>query len=243
MNNNINKLISYGSQFTLMSMGYEGTLMITDFVLKTLSVKYKGLSSNNQKYVTTNLNKSLVMLYIFASFCKIFKQNPQYVLNTSCVVDKQSQDSWKFLTMLYACTDFVGLIKSSKMPFSTQLHHYGVILALFIVICSNFNGASLSKSLVIYGAFSSSAGIVNTYLGARKLYNADSNTIKFLKNAGLISYILACSSNWTWQLRYLMTYFNNTPNKMVILKFLLNTGLLYSWIQDDLKLMRHLATN
>ncbi len=243
MSSNFTELVNYGAHFTLMSLGYEGSLMVTDYLLKTFSTTYKGLSYNNQKYVTTNLNKSIVMLYIFVSFCKIFKKNPQYIFNTSSIVNKKSQVSWKVLTMLYACTDFVGLIKSSKMPFSTQLHHYGVMLALFIILCSNLNGASLSKSLIIYGAFSSSAGIVNTYLGARKVYDKDSNIVKFLKNAGLISYILACSSNWTWQLRYLTTYLHNSPNTFIILKFLLNTGLLYSWIQDDLKLMKHLATN
>ena len=178
MDNNMNKLIKYGSQFMLMSLGYERSLWVTSYLLNKFSIKYKGLSNNTKNYVTTNLNKSIVMLYIFIAFFTEFKRNPQYVLDTSIIVDSRSQRNWKFLTMMYACTDFVGLIKSPNMPFSTQIHHYGVVLALIIVLFSNFNGPSLSKSLIIYGAFSSSAGIVNTYLGARKLYSTESKSIK-----------------------------------------------------------------
>ena len=216
---------------------------MTDYILKGYSNTYKTLSHSNKHYVVANINKSLVMLYIFKSFSNIFLNNPKYVFNTSTIIERPVQERWKLLTMLYASTDFVSLLKSSKMPMSTKIHHYGVVLALIIVLLSNFSGASLSKSMVVYGAFSSSAGIVNTYLGARKLYDKKTLIIRTLKKLGLISYILACSANWSWQVKYLITYFKQPKQLILLFKFLLNTGLLYSWIQDDLKLMRHLITN
>jgi len=236
------ELITQLSQFAIMSVGYKYSLSVTSKILQICSPKYRNLTDSNQHYVTTNLNKSAVMLYIFMSFCMAFKKNPEYIFKSNMAVDVASQRHWKLLTMLFASTDLVSLLKSSKMPFSTKLHHYGVMAALGIILLSNFNGASLSKSLVIYGAFSSSAGIVNTYLGGRKLYEKDSIVIKSLKRLGLISYVMACSGNWTWQLKHLANYFKQ-PDSANILKFLLNTGLLYTWVQDDLKLMKHLATN
>jgi len=236
-------LINYVGKFALMSVGYKGSLYVTDLVLSRYYEKYRTLTYSNKHYVITNLNKSAVMLYIFISFIKIFYSNPDYVLNTHKIVGSDAQNEWKLLTMLYASTDFVSLLHSGKMPTSTKIHHYGVVMALIIVLLSDFSGASISKSMVIYGAFSSSAGVVNTYLGARKLHDHNSIIIRVLKKVGLISYIMACSGNWSWQSKYLLTYFNQPKQLMVILKFLLNTGLLYSWIQDDLKLMRHLMTN
>jgi len=225
-----------------MSVGYEYSLTLTSKMLQSWSSKYRNLSESTKHYVTTNLNKSMVMLYIFISFCLAFKKNPEYIFKSNIPVDVNSQKRWKLLTMLFASTDLVSLLKSTKMPFSTKLHHYGVMVALGIILLSNFSGASLSKSLVIYGAFSSSAGIVNTYLGGRKLYAKDSVITTGLKRLGLISYVLACSGNWTWQVKHLANYFRQ-PNNINILKFFLNTGLLYTWVQDDLKLMKHLATN
>ena len=236
-------LINYIETFLEMSFGYNVSLIASDFLLTRYHNKYKELSYPNKQYVVTNINKSVVMLYIFIEFVKIFYNNPEYVFNTYKIISPESQHNWKLLTMLYASTDLVSLIKAERMPVSTKVHHYGVILALIIVLLSDFTGASISRSMVIYGAFSSSAGIVNTYLGARKLYDAKSVIVRVLKKMGLISYIIACSANWSWQFKYLIRYIKEPEKITVVLKFLLNTGLLYSWIQDDLKLMKHLMTN
>ena len=239
----MNELINYAGKFVTMSVGYNASLYMTNYILSIYYPKYKTLTHSNKHYVVTNINKSAVMAYIFTAFIRIFYNNPEYVFNTYKSVSPEARNEWKLLTMLYACTDFVSLLKAEKMPTSTQVHHYGVVLALVIVLLSDFTGASISKSMVIYGAFSSSAGIVNTYLGARKLYDKKTLIIRVLKKLGLISYIMACSANWSWQFKYLITYFKSPAQTVVILKFLLNTGLLYSWIQDDLKLMKHLMTN
>lgn len=231
------------TEFLFMTVGYESSLKFSNLILNTISTKYKKLDSNNKHYVVSNINKSMVMAYIAFVFINIFRNNPQYILNNSSHVPEHSQITWQRLTSLYAATDFVSLLKSSKMPFSTKLHHYGVIVALIIVLLSKFKGTSLSKALVIYGAFSAMAGSVNVYLGLRKLINPDSKIIYLIKKSALVSYILACSGNWSWQLRYLQIYFKGIPNYITIFKFLINTGLLYSWVQDDLKLMRHLITN
>ena len=66
-------LITYASSFAFMSIGYDSTLYISDYILKLCSDKYKSLSYSNKQYVTTNLNKSVVMLYIFYSFNKVFR--------------------------------------------------------------------------------------------------------------------------------------------------------------------------
>ena len=236
-------VITRVSEFGLMSLGYEMSLKVSDSIFRIFSNKYRELTSNSQLYVVTNTNKSILMAYISYLFINIFIQNPQYIFDNAAIIPENSQIAWQRLTSLYAATDFIALLKSKKMPFSTKLHHYGVILAFVIVTLSKFNYGSLSKALVIYGAFSAMAGGVNTYLGFRKLLDPKSKSLFVLKKMALITYILACSGNWTWQLKYLLTYFKSKANYLTILKFLVNTGLLYAWIQDDLKLIRHLLTN
>jgi len=230
-------------EFFLMSIGYEGSLYISDYIFKTFSNKYRSLTYNNKQYVITNLNKSIVMGIIFFSFLNITIKNPEFLTDYSANVNTKQQRSWRLLTMLYASTDLISLIRSPNMPFSTQLHHYGVLLALAIILLSKFNGPSLAKALAIYGSFSAGAGVVNTYLGTRKMVDPKSKRLWLLKKISLVTYILACSGNWTWQLNYLLIYLKAPYKLTTIFKFLVNTGLLYSWIQDDLKLMRHLLTN
>ena len=248
MSNNL--ILSKGFYFTeeiskllALSIGYQGSLYVTNFILNRFSIKYRSLSYSTKQYVSTNLNKSLVMSYICYYFFKIIIKNPSYILNNTVNIPEKAQKNWKFLTIIYASTDLVSLLKNKNMPFSTKLHHYGVLLATGIILLSKFNGPSLAKALAVYGSFSSLAGIVNTYLGARKLFDPKTKFIKILKKIGLLSYIIACSGNWSWQLNYLTMYLKPPYRSDIILKFLLNTGLLYSWIQDDLKLMRHLITN
>jgi len=230
-------------EFFLISMGYEGSLYVTDYIFKTFSKKYNSLSYNSKQYVITNLNKSVVMAIVFFSFLNTTVKHPEFLTDYTAIVNVKQQRYWRLLTMLYASTDLISLIRSPKMPFSTQLHHYGVLLALGIILLSKFNGPSLAKALAIYGSFSAGAGVVNIYLGVRKLIEPKSKGLWVLKKISLITYILACSGNWTWQLNYLLIYLKAPYKLITIFKFLINTGLLYSWIQDDFKLIRHLLTN
>tara|TARA_B110000211_G_scaffold231019_1_gene291744 strand:+ start:448 stop:834 length:387 start_codon:yes stop_codon:yes gene_type:complete len=126
------------------------------------------------------------------------------------------------------------------MARSTKIHHYGVVVAFFIVAFSDFNYNSLSKAVCIYGGFSSFAAVVNLYLGGRFLASKDSQLFKYIKRLSLASYILSCFGNFSWQVIYMFSAYRELT-ALVFFKFLAHTLLLSVWVQDDIKLIRHLG--
>ena len=112
---------------------------------------------------------------------------------------------------------------------------------MIVVLLSNFKKGSLSKSIIIYGGFSSLALSVNMYLGLRFLYDRGDLYIRNLKKFSFYCYILACTFNWSWQSMYIiLAYRGIYNNPLIIVKLILNSAMLYSWIKDDIILMRHL---
>ena len=132
-------------------------------------------------------------------------------------------------------TDLVSLLKSNKMPRSTQMHHIGVVLAYIIIMNSDINKINMAKSLCLYGGYSSIPFLVNIYLALRKI----TNKTYTLKKLAAITYIMGCSVNWSWQFYYQYNYFNPLTFKTLVYS-LFSSCLLCSWIQDDIILIKHL---
>lgn len=219
--------------FFLQCMGYDLSLDIMESFLNNFK-KFKHLSDENKLYVTTNINKSIALMYICYKFIKIISKKPQQLLNGT-YISKPEFDEWLHLTSVYVMTDAVSLVRSNNMPKSTQIHHIAVVMAYFIINTLDINKKNLSKALVLYGAYSSIPFLVNLYLGLRKF----TDKTKLLKRIAGITYIISCSINWSWQFYYQFNYFN--PITLKTLAYcLFSSGLLYSWIQDDIILIKHL---
>lgn len=219
--------------FILQCVGYNFTLDIAEKIFNSFN-SFRILDSDKKLYVTTNINKSLVLMCICYIFLIGLYKNPRQLLNNTDIPTNEIY-IWNRVTACYAMTDLVGLLRSKKMPLSTQIHHIGVVIAYGIIMKSDINSRNMAKSLCLYGAFSSIAFLVNIYLGVRKL----TDKTKTLKKCAGLSYILACSINWSWQLYYQLNYFNPLTFK-TLLYSVCSSGLLYSWIQDDVKLIKHL---
>lgn len=224
---------------------YDGLYKLTYALFNKISTKFSNLDNLKKQYIVTNINKSALLSIISVLFMAIIYKNPSHI-NPLHIVSTKERLVWKNVTALYASTDIVGLIRNKRMALSTKIHHYGVVLAFIIISVSKFNPGSLSKALVLYGSLSSLAFCVNLYLGARFFFNKDSKHILRLKKLAKYSYMAACILNWTWQSSYIKnTYLTQeslqTINRFQILKFVINSGLLYAWISDDIKLITHLS--
>ena len=219
--------------FLLQCMGYDFSLDIMSAFLDNFK-NFKHLTSDNKLYVTTNINKSFVLMFICLKFMKILSNKPKQLLNGTHI-SKSEIGEWMNLTSLYVMTDAVSLIRSNNIPRSTQIHHLAVVMAYFIINTLDINKKNLSTALVLYGAYSSIAFLVNLYLGLRKF----TDKTQLLKRIAGITYILSCSINWSWQFYYQFNYFNPITLKSMAY-CLFSSGLLYSWIQDDIILIKHL---
>ena len=146
------------------------------------------------------------------------------------------------MAALYTCTDAVSLLTNiGAMAKSTIIHHICVVLSFVWLTFHSFENEGVYKGIIIYGAFSSLAFPVNTYLGCRFLMDKNSIDLHLLTDVALISYILACAANWIWQSYYICilitTYYTNI---MELAKVSVYLGLMISWISDDIVLINHL---
>lgn len=236
----MNDTLFHFSQFILFSMAYDIALNCTSALLKRYSPKFKVLSTDRQKYVVTNINKSVLLSFLAGIFLKTVYYKP-LLLQNNFPPGPSASTTWKTLTVLYSCTDFVALIRDKTMSKTTKIHHYAVLVSLIVVLFSKFYKGSLAKAIVIYGGFSSLAFMVNLYLGARFLFKRESVGIKFIKKLSLYTYAAACGLNWVWQSNYILhAYSDILSNPTMLMKLGLNLTMLYSWIRDDTILIRHL---
>jgi len=232
----------YYSGFILSSITYDSSISLTTTFLQRYSLKFKNLESSRQKYVVTNINKSILLSFLAGIFIKSLYYKPQLLHLSNNDISESSKHLWRISTVLYASTDLVALFRDKTMSSTTKAHHCAVLLSLLIVLGSNFEKGSLSKAIVIYGGFSSLAFMVNLYLGSRFLFERNSLRLKYLKRLSLYTYVSACGLNWIWQGYYISgAYKNIFSNPNILIKLALNMTMLYSWIKDDTILIRHLS--
>ena len=240
MNIDSETFISWGF-FTAVSIGFYSLYPITNFFLEKFSAKYNNYSLERKEYILTNVIKSKVLLLISGLFIGTVADKSLDLLT----VTNQNGNYlfWKNISALYACTDFIGLIRNTKMEMSTIIHHYCVLITYLIISVLDFNRSSIFKAALMYGAFSALAFMVNFYLGARFLIDKNSKTDIIVKKTSAVSYVLACAFNWSWQVYYMrVLYLNSTSIYAILFQFTIYVTLLFAWISDDLKLMKFLLS-
>ena len=227
--------------FPISMLIYSGYYVYIHHLLKLLPM-YTKLSDDRKYYIIFNISKSSMLLWITYSI--ILGYNRNFLSFNS--IDWSNQNLYKNITALYSITDIAPLfISRKKMMRSTIIHHVCVFLAYLRIISSDLTKPGLSNGIIVYGLFSSLAFIVNFYLGFRHI-TTNNNLKKKIKKMAFISYILACSYNWSVQGIYLYNYISSlyikiNENKMNIGYLGLYITFLYFWINDDLILMKYLS--
>lgn len=236
----LNEAVGITLYFIIYVIGYDRLLLVFYRILSAVSVKFNKYDNARKVYITTNIAKSFVLNIISFAFIRAIINAPSEVMYPSSHISNNSRLVFKNMTALYACTDLVSLLRSTTMARSTKIHHYGVIVAFFIVAFSDFNYNSLSRAVCIYGGFSSFASVVNLYLGGRFLADKDSQLFKYIKRISLVSYIISCFGNFSWQVIYMFSAYRELTG-LIFFKFFMHILLLSVWVQDDIKLIKHLG--
>jgi len=214
-------------------------LLIHIFLHKVLLLNnnYKKIKYKRKTYILTNISKSIVLSVICFMFLTAIKKNDINLLNT-INWDKNNQVLINFTT-LYSITDIIGLFINKKMMLSTIIHHICVFFGWLYVINSDFSKEGLFKPLIIYGCFSSTAFIINLYLGSRFIIPIFLKNI--LKKICYYNYLISITFNWLWQIFYLTIYiYLNCNNVYSMIAICLYIILLYNWVKDDLILIKYL---
>ena len=227
--------------FPIVLGSYTGYYLYIHKLLKQFPV-YKTLSDDRKYYVIFNISKSSMLLWISYSIFLGYKRN----LLTLTSIDWSNQILYKNITALYSITDIAPLfINRKKMMKSTVIHHVCVFLAYLKIVSSDLVTTTIPNAIILYGLFSSLAFVVNFYLGFRFITKNESLKTLFKKLA-FISYMIACSYNWSIQATYLYSYISNlytkySENPLNIGYLGLYMSFLYFWISDDIILMKYLS--
>ena len=136
----------------------------------------------------------------------------------------------------------------------------GVMGAYIYISLSPWQNEGIERGLFMYGIFSAYAFLVNFFLGARYLFDKEDTTLattptfkqkmyRFIKKSSLLTYVLSCTVNWLWQLKYFIYLIGYKYSLERLSRYtIIDTGLLsfyiimiYSWINDDIVLMKYLS--
>ena len=159
--------------------------------------------SHKKWYVVANLSKSF--------FLGMMVLNTQFVRELWRMF---SDDFGGILTkrsiVMYVVTDVVALALVPKLPRSTIIHHVLTFLLGTVTWSCNLsiNGykgvLSIAKMPLVYGTICCISFLVNAYLALRVVY-PKSKAVKVLCYLSLVSYLICCGVNWTYQLYWLIT--------------------------------------
>ena len=240
--------VNHGFFFGITSCTYYLSFMIIDKILCKLPFQhaktYSKYDEGRRIYILSNIMKSAIISFVGGIFCKSVYDGNLNLLQTNEWVTQYLLA--KNLIGIYSMTDVVPLfLNRDKMMQSTLIHHVCVGLSHLYVINSDFSNEGIFKAVLVYGGFSSLASCVNFYLGARFLTTRN-KTIKRMKLFALMSYVLSCAGNWSWQTFYLAKLCYGLTETFDIFtagSLLFYGGMLKSWIVDDIVLMTHLASN
>ena len=204
-----------------------------DKMMTYISQEYRYISPNHKKlYVLSNFIKG-GFLILFSPSIILFLYNHIFYQEWNTT----------FLYMygsIYTSMDLMSVIKVPKLPLTTIFHHITVCFFFVYVVLNNLEQRSFSRLIVVYGIFSSLAGMVNVFLAMRVL--PSSNRSQLMRNMSifsLVNYMACCILNWSYQFYYL---FIDTIlyHSYGVLPILLYTLTLFILIRDDLILMDYL---
>jgi hypothetical protein len=136
--------------------------------------------------------------------------------------------------LFYSSNDFIALTCVEKLSPTTKNHHRVTILMSLVSLGIDYTTSTLGRMLFVYTLASSSAFIVNYYLGMRFL--EDKEKTKDLKLMARNIYGVSLLSNWTWHLYWSTNYYYLLGPEHFIYFFML------FWIvKDDIILFKWLC--
>lgn len=158
-------------------------------------------------------------------------------LPCSWSVDRGHDAYVKAIAALYIVTDVVALVTVPRLPLTTKVHHFATCAFGLWVLAVPIAPSPVLHKLLMYGAFSTLAFPVNTFL-AMRCTNPASAAVGVLARVSLVLYVLVCACNWGLHALWLV---DGTRRGVLSAAEYLYALSLYLFIRDDLVLMGWLS--
>ena len=213
--------------FLLFSLYVRIFFFILHNYLNIFNKKYITYPIHRRQYITKNIVKSVNLgaLTLFSIPCIIY---PAYFYNY------WNNNIMKICGLFYSSNDFIALVCVKKLSPTTKNHHRVTIFLSLVSLGIDYTNSTLGRMLFVYTLASSSAFIVNYYLGIRFLYDKKEliETKKLSRNVYGISLLL----NWGWHIYWSTNYYYLLGPEHIIYFFML-----FWIIKDDIILFKWLC--
>lgn len=213
--------------FFIFSLYVRIFLFILHNYLNLFNKKYISYPQYRKQYITKNIVKSINLgaLTLYSIPCIIY---PAYFYNY------WDNNIMYMCGLFYSSNDFVALTYVDKLSQTTKNHHRVTIFMSLVSLGIDYTTSTLGRMLFVYTLASSSAFIVNYYLGMRFL--EDKEKTKDLKIMARNIYGLSLFVNWAWHLYWSANYYYLLGPEHFIYFFML------FWIvKDDIILFKWLC--
>jgi uncharacterized membrane protein (Fun14 family) len=144
---------------------------------------------------------------------------------------------FKRCAMYYIINDVMGLLMVRKLPRTTIIHHTTTTLCGLMTQFKQNSDMDIITLIIIYATFSSTAFIVNFYLG----YRIFSDNLKRKHVLSILSfwiYFVSCIINWFIQVYLAIQLFSiSFPQFSLYMAFFISVArddvILMKWLYDD----------
>ena len=189
---------SYIPYFFAFSIYVRILFNILDTVLITLNKKYINYPTYRQQYIVKNLVKSF-------NLGALTLYSVPYVIYPAFFYNSWDNNILYMCGLFYSSNDFVALTYVEKLSSTTKNHHKVTLFLSFLSLGIDYNTSSLGRMLFVYTLASSSAFMVNYYLGMRFL--KERNEMKETKLLARNIYGVSLLSNWSWHIYWCINYY------------------------------------
>ena len=212
-------------------------LILARYAWDYIDPYFNSISPSHKKwYVVANLSKA------FFLGCIVLSTNYTSELVRVFSDDFGSSLLTKRSMALYVVTDIVALLLVPKLPRSTVIHHVVTFLLGSVTWGTNlqikgYKGVlSVAKMGFIYGMICCISFLVNAYLALRVVY-PKSKAVKVLCFVSLISYVVCCGVNWTYQIYWFVNLISTGEFSLYAVVYIL---LMLTVVNDDIVLIKWL---
>jgi hypothetical protein len=188
---------------------------------------FNSLSTNHKTYVVANVVKGSVLFYL----CFVTLSVLPFIFEKTWT--NEQVRTIKNLGAIYTSLDFSALSYNKKMAGSTIVHHICVVLFFLISYIDSFSINSITRLIMFYAIFSSTAFYVNFLLGLRYCFTI----CAFFYRLSFLVFFTTTMMNWFIQLLYISVI----PYPKIYLLFYI--GLLCFIAHDDVILLQWLKNH
>lgn len=200
---------------------------ITYVYLFATEYSFTKLTNYKKQYVVKNIVKSI-------NLAGLTIYSIPYIIYPAIFYSTWDNNIMHICGLFYGSNDLVALLYVNNLPETTKNHHKITVILSLVNLGIDYNVSTVGRMMFIYTLASSSAYLVNYYLGTRYLYKKGSlvDMKKKARNIYGISLIL----NWGWHFWWCVNFYN-----LLGLQHLVYFGLMSWVIKDDIILFNWLC--